>query len=95
MPRGELTVLQEVQREDVRWLMSTHQGRRFVYKVLADCGIYQRSFTGSEATTAFAEGRRAVGLQLLDEITRLAFNDYLKMLGEHAPTTTTTDDGGR
>lgn len=45
-------------------VLKATEGRRFVRRLLAECGIYRASFTGDAQTTAFNEGRRHVGLWL-------------------------------
>lgn len=67
---------------DLKWLMSTEQGRRVAGRVLALTGIHQSSFTGN-SETFFKEGRRSVGLALEAEITTHCFSEYLLMLKEH------------
>lgn len=66
---------------DLRYVMGTKQGRRFVHRLLASTGLYQRSFTGN-SETFFKEGRRAVGLDMLGEINEHAFQEYVLMLQE-------------
>lgn len=68
--------------DDLKWLMSTEQGRRVAGRVLAMTGIHQSSFTGN-SETFFKEGRRSVGLLLEAEITTHCFPEYLLMLKEH------------
>lgn len=66
---------------DLRWVMSMPQGRRFLHKLLHNCGIYQSSFTGS-SETFFLEGQRNVGLKLLADITAADAKLYFQMLEE-------------
>jgi len=66
---------------DLRAVMGTKQGRRFMHRLLAQAGIDQRSFTGN-SETFFREGRRAVALELQDDIRTHAFPEYVLMLQE-------------
>jgi hypothetical protein len=50
---------------DIRAVMSTQQGRRFVWSLIESAGVYAPSFTGAAETTAFNEGRRSVGIGLM------------------------------
>lgn len=50
------------------WLMTDKRGRRFVWRLLAEAGVYQSTFTGDPLTSAFAEGKRAQGLKLTASI---------------------------
>ena len=66
---------------DTRWVLSMPQGRRFLYRLLAECGVYRSSFTGS-SETFFREGQRNVGLKLLEELEVADAESYLLMLRE-------------
>lgn len=54
---------------DLQTILATVQGRRFVWRYLEFCGIFETSFSPSGSQTFFAEGRRTVGLKLIDDIT--------------------------
>lgn len=69
-------------RDDLRAILATAEGRRFAWSILASAGVYGRSFTGEPLTTAHNEGRREVGLQLLERIEAQAPGSYLAMLRE-------------
>jgi len=62
---------------DLRQVMGTPAGRRFVWRLLGNCRIYQSSFTGS-SETFFFEGQRKVGLELLAQIHRHCPDLYLQ-----------------
>jgi len=66
---------------DVRALMDTPAGRRFVWRLLERCGVYQTSFTGNSATF-FKEGERNIGLWLLADIHEVALDEFMAMLKE-------------
>lgn len=66
---------------DFKAVIDTAEGRRFVRRVLAECGVHQCSFSSDAGQMAFREGRRSVGLWLQSLF--LEFPDqYLKLLGE-------------
>ena len=67
--------------EDLRFIMSTEIGRRFVWGLLGDSGLYQSSFTGN-STTFYNEGRRAVGTEMLARVVAAAPEQYLDMQRE-------------
>jgi hypothetical protein len=52
-------------RDDWTWLMGSKRGRRIVWGILEECGVFRTSFTGN-SETFFREGRRAIGLWALD-----------------------------
>ena len=72
----------QVEVNDLKWLMSTSQGRRVAGRLLGMAGIHRSSFTGN-SETFFKEGRRSMGLELEVEITTHCFEEYLTMLREH------------
>lgn len=67
--------------EDLRFLLSTIQGRRFVWRQLSECGVFKSSFTGN-STTFFNEGRRDVGLKLMADVMESKPEAYLQMAQE-------------
>ena len=54
-------------------------GRRVLYEILSLCEIYSDSFTGN-STTFYREGKRAIGLQIIEMI---GTDVYLKTLREN------------
>ena len=51
---------------DLEWVLSTVQGRRFLWEELSECGVFTTSFVPGQADyTAFNEGQRQRGLKLL------------------------------
>jgi hypothetical protein len=72
-------------REDLRAVMGTATGRRFIWRLLnSDTGINALSYTGDPSSTDFNEGRRSVGLNLLAEIQRDAPAPWMRMMQERA-----------
>lgn len=71
------------QREsDLKAVMSTAEGRRFVWYLLDDiCQLHGGSYTGN-SQTFFNEGRRSVGIQVMQELQRIVPERYLDMVGE-------------
>lgn len=74
---------QQLQVEDLRFVMSTPAGRRFVHRVLGLCGTFRLSFTGEQThTTAFNEGKRSLGNQLFAEVEAVSPEAFVDMLRE-------------
>ena len=69
------------QVEDVKLIMSTKEGRRFMWRLLDFSGVYRTSFTGN-SETFFKEGSRNVGLMLLNEIHEHCPESFITMLKE-------------
>lgn len=54
---------------DLTVVMRSPEGRRVVWQAMAFAGIYRSSFDNSGSVTAWNEGRRSVGLYLLQQLT--------------------------
>ena len=57
----------EQNKEDLKEILSSVGGRRFLWKLLEECGVYKISFTGDNYTI-FNEGKRQIGLRLIEDI---------------------------
>lgn len=71
-------LIRERETEALRSILSTFDGRAFLWRLLEECGIYTSSFTGN-STTFFNEGKRHIGLWTLNEIMEVDPNAYMKM----------------
>jgi hypothetical protein len=72
-------------REDdaaLSWLMADGRGRRFVWRLLGDAGLFRSSMAPTSEGTAFNEGRRALGLALLAAISRVCPARFAEMQQE-------------
>lgn len=71
-------------REGLRKVMADRESRAYMHKLLADCGVWQQSFTpGDPHHTSFREGKRAIGLGVLADIMREHSAQYLLMVNEN------------
>lgn len=72
------------QRElsDIRKVVSSPEGRRFVYRIWGMCGIFRNSFSLNSNQTAFNEGRRDVGLAILNDVNKADRTAFSKMQSE-------------
>lgn len=77
---AELLRLREI--EDMTKLMDTAHGRRFMWKLLGQCGVFRLSYSGELASTSFNEGQRNIGLGLFAEIMAHCPHLYLLMADE-------------
>ena len=64
----ERRLLRAQEVDDMKWLMGHKQGRRIMWRVLAQAGVYRTSFTPNALTMAFNEGQRHVGSHWLGEL---------------------------
>jgi len=80
--------LQELADQDLREILKTPGGRRFVRRLLVEtCGIlkstYTQNITGRGSDPTYLEGRRDIGRQLLAEIRRIDYKLWLVAEAEH------------
>lgn len=69
--------------DDLRWVLSTEQGRRFVLRLIeSEAQLHSLSFGGDERATCFREGQRSVGAWLLEESKRVDPHAYMRALNE-------------
>ena len=72
-----------MERADLENVLSTASGRRFLWKMLVEAGVFRLSFVaGAADSTAFNEGRRAQGNALMARIQALDPEHYHRMAKE-------------
>lgn len=69
--------------DDFKWLMHNERGRRVVWRLLEQSGVYRSSYADNANTTFFREGERNMGLRVLDMIHASAPEKYQQMILEH------------
>jgi len=67
---------------DVRFILSSAQGRRFYWRLLSSSRMFETSFTGN-STTFFNEGMRNVGLIFMGDLSEADPDAYIKMMKEN------------
>lgn len=77
----------EIQRkqetDDLKWLMAHKAGRRVVWQLLADSGVFRNPFNNSGSVTAFNCGQMNLGQQMMARILDHTPDAYIAMLKEH------------
>ena len=72
---------------DLRWVMNDARGRRFVYSLLNEAGIFRTTFNSQArnalADMAFAEGRKEIGYRLMARMNAHCPEAYDTMMKEH------------
>lgn len=68
-------------RDDLKQILDTKAGRRFIWRKLQECGFFRSSFTGN-SETFFREGMRNMGLKLMAEVNEACPEAYVLMLKE-------------
>ena len=67
--------------QDFQAIATLPEGRRLLRRLMGECGVFQTSFTGEGLTAAHNEGKRVIGLWVLDQ-----FNScpdlYIQLLTE-------------
>lgn len=75
-------VQKEQEESDIRWLMGSKRGRRIVWRLLVQSGLFTSSFDANAMVMAFAEGRRFFGGRMLETIHALCPELYPTMVKE-------------
>ena len=81
---------ERARRETVQTLMSTTQGRQWVHERLTLCHVIATSFSTNAYESAFREGERNVGLQLLNDVMTCP-DEYIQMMREANVRSTITE----
>lgn len=77
---------QNAQREadnDLRTVMSSPQGRRFIWRMIDRHGMWRASFVENREGTDFREGMRNTALMLWSDLQRVCPELLLRMQEEH------------
>ena len=69
--------------DDIKAILATPQGRRFLWRMMGFCGITESVFTGKNASTHYRAGKQDVGHFVLGEIVEAAPERYLEMMKEN------------
>lgn len=67
------------QEDDVKDILKTEGGRRFFYKYLCRCGVFESNFDRDSHLTAFYEGTRKIGLDLFADMNKADPEAFTKM----------------
>lgn len=68
--------------EDLKAVMAAPAGQRFVYRLAEYCGIRTHAVVSSPELLAYSEGRRSIGVDLLDDAQRVAPQAFVEMMRE-------------
>lgn len=67
---------------DLKWLMSSDRGRRIVWRLLDQAGVFRMSFSTDALLLAFNEGNRNAGLRMLVHVHTVCPELYPVMVRE-------------
>ena len=85
----------ETEGGDIRWLMGSKRGRRIVWRLLEQSGVFRLSFNTNAMQMAFAEGNRNFGNRTLALIHTLTPELYPVMVKENTHDRHADDGNGR
>lgn len=75
---------QENEEADIKWLMGNKRGRRILWRLLDQSGVFRLSFNTNAMQMAFAEGNRNFGNRALAMIHTLCPELYPTMVKENS-----------
>jgi hypothetical protein len=79
--KREAVDIRERELEDVRFVMSSKEGRRFFDRYQRLCHVHETSFTGNNSTF-FNEGERNIGVRMLADVNEACPELYIELLKE-------------
>jgi len=74
--------LEQRDKDDIKFVMDSEQGRRVVWSVLEKGQVFGTCFNVEPHITAFNEGQRNLALVLLQRVMAHCPDQYLKMAAE-------------
>jgi hypothetical protein len=75
-------LLRESEESDLKWLMSSRRGRRIVWRLLDQAGVFRSTFNPNALVMSFSEGERNYGLRTLRLIHAHCHEQYGVMVKE-------------
>jgi hypothetical protein len=82
----------ETEESDLKWLMGSKRGRRIMWRLLDQAGVFRLSFNTNAMQMAFAEGNKNAGLRILAMIHTLCPELYPVMVKEATNDNRNPDD---
>lgn len=76
--------LQQQLDDDLRCVLATPPGRRFLWRLMTQSGLSSASYADTDRATARNEGRRAVAIALEAEVRRVSPSLYVQAMREQA-----------
>lgn len=74
----------ERKMSDIRHEVKNVEGRRLYWGRMSDAGAFRLSYTGDTNDTFFNEGRRSIGLEMLNDLMEAKPEAFAQMQQEHA-----------
>jgi hypothetical protein len=73
----------ELELADLRFLLGTPQGRRFVWRILRHCRVFNSVFNNSGSVTYYHSGMQDVGHFIQAEVIEAKKEAYFEMMREN------------
>lgn len=70
-------------RTDLKWLMSSRQGRRFVWTIFCQCGLFGSTLDTNGLMMAAKEGKRQIGNMIFAQMMQVCPDLYVTMTNEN------------
>lgn len=83
----------KTEADDVKWLMGGKRGRRIIWRLLEQSGVFRLSFDANSMRMAFNEGNRNFGNRTLTMIHTHCPELYATMVRENANERNESGDG--
>ncbi len=74
---------QDRETSDLKKVLSFVEGRRFIWGLLSDAGVFRSSFNANALTMAFSEGSRNYGLNVFNAVLKVSPASFTQMQREH------------
>ena len=87
----EQKLSKDTEESDFKWLMGQKRGRRIIWRLLDQAGVFRLSFNTNSMAMAFAEGNRNFGNRTLSLIHSHCPELYPQMVKENANDRTADD----
>lgn len=69
--------------KDLKWVLSSKAGRKFLWRMLERAGLHSSSFHHHNGVMSFNEGKRSIGNELLVDINEADIEAYFQMQREN------------
>ena len=80
---AEVRQVIDTEESDIGWLMSNKKGRRIIWRLMDQSGVFRSSYDDKAMRMAFNEGFRNYGLKLLDMVHACCPELYPTMMKEN------------
>lgn len=81
--RAKQKTARELELDDLKKVLSLKEGRRLIWRIIQEnCGVMRPSAHASGSQTYTNEGRRSVGLDIINEMDELDVQTYAKLIIE-------------